>query len=248
MKIDIKVQGLDAVRDHITGIGKQARFAAAKTLTQTAHEVNNVGIKDEMRSAIKGGPTAFTLRAFKVEQATPDNLAATVALRTDTAEGGSSYAKTLQHLFEGGSRHWKKLEGWLSARGIIPAGMMAAPGPKAPLDARGNFRKAALREMLEILASPTRNLQSWRRAGRGKEMKAIGFFVCRPGDKSGLAPGIWRRISTGKSSAVEPWIMFIRPAAYRQKFDLEKITRRVVDRGFEERFRRNLSEALRSAR
>lgn len=247
MKIDVKIQGLDAVRDTIAGIGKQARFAAAKTLTQTAHEVN-AGIKDEMRRVIQGGPTAFTLRAFKVEAATRDNLTATVALRNDTAEGGSNYTKTFQHLFEGGSRHWKKLEGWLQGRGIVPAGMMVAPGPKAPLDARGNFRKAALKEMLEIITSPTRNLQSWRRSGRGKQLKAIGFFVCRPGDKSGLPPGIWRRISTGKSSAVEPWIMFIRPAAYRQKFDLEKIAKRVVSRGFEERFRRNLSEALRSAR
>lgn len=247
MKISIKIEGMDAVKSTIANVGKQARFAAAKTLTQTANDVNT-DIKGEMRGVIKGGPTAFTLRAFKVERATPQSLTAKVALRTDAPEGGTSYAKALQHLFEGGSRHWKKLEGWLRGKGLIPAGMMVAPGPKAPLDARGNFRAAALKEMLEILGSSTRNLESYRRSGKGKALKAIGFFVARPGDRSGLPPGIWRRITTGKSSAVEPWIMFIRPAAYRQKFDLEKIANRTISRGFQERFRANLAEAMRSAR
>lgn len=247
MKINVKIEGLDATVATLKGQAKQVRFAAARALTQTAHKVN-ADLKDELRSNIQGGPTAFTLRAFKVTAATRDTLEASVALRQDSPENGTSYAKAIQHLFTGGRRDFKKLEGWLRGKNIIPAGMMAVPGPKAPLDARGNFRKAALSEMLGIIGSQTRNLQEWRKSGRGGQMKAIGFFVARPRDKSGLTPGIWRRITTGKSSTVEPWIMFIAPTAYRQKFDIEAIARKTVSANFETRFRASLADALRTAK
>ena len=247
MKIGVKIEGLDAAMAALSGQGKQVRFAAARALTQTAHKVN-ADLKDELRNNIKGGPTAFTLRAFKVTGARRDNLEATVALRHDAPEGGTTYAKALQHLFTGGRRDFKKLEGWLRGKNIIPVGMMAVPGPKAPLDARGNFRKAALTEMLGIIGSQTRNLQEWRKSGRGGQMKAIGFFIARPRDKSGLTPGIWRRITTGKSSTVEPWVMFISPTAYRQKFDLEAIARKTVAATFETRFLASLADALRTAK
>lgn len=247
MKIGVKIEGLDAAMAALSGQGKQVRFAAARALTQTAHKVN-ADIKDELRNNIQGGPTAFTLRAFKVTGARRDNLEATVALRHDAPEGGTTYAKALQHLFTGGRRDFKKLEGWLRGKNIIPAGMMAVPGPKAPLDSRGNFRKAALAEMLGIITSQIRNLQSIRKSGAGKAPKAVGFFIARPGDRSGRTPGIWRRITTGNSSAVEPWIMFISPMAYRRKFDLEAIAKKTVAQTFQANFQKSLADALRTAK
>lgn len=247
MKLHVKIDGIQAAAAALNGQAKQVRFAAARALTQTAHKVN-ADLKDELRSGIQGGPTAFTLRAFKVTGATRDTLESSVALRQDAPEGGTSYAKVVQHLFTGGRRDFKKLEGWLRGKNIIPAGMMAVPGPKAPLDSRGNFRKAALAEMLGILGSPTRNLQEWRKSGRGGQFKAIGFFIARPGDRSGRTPGIWRRITTGKSSAVEPWVMFIAPMSYRKRFDLESVAKKAVARNFETNFRASLESALRTAK
>lgn len=247
MKIGVKIEGLDAAMAALSGQGKQVRFAAARAITQTAHQVN-ADLKDELRSNIQGGPTAFTLRAFKVTGARRDNLEATVALRTDTPEGGTTYAKALQHLFTGGRRDFKKLEGWLRGKGLIPDGMMAVPGPRAPLDARGNFRKAPLREMLGILGSQTRNLQAWRRSGKSGQFKAVGFFIARPGDKSGRTPGIWRRITTGSSSVVEPWIMYINPTAYRRQFDLEAIAKKTVAQVFQANFHAALADALKTAK
>lgn len=246
MKIDVRIEGMQAVRANLEGMAKQVRFAAAKTLTQTAYDIN-ADIKEELKRNIQGGPTAFTLRAFKVGMAKPQTLASTVSLRDDAEAGGPPYTKALRHLFVGGGRQWKRLEGWLRAKGLIPTGMMAAPGPKISLDNRGNIKRSSLDEMLKILSSPVRNARVWRQSGKNKEQKLIGFFVCRPGDRSGLAPGIWRRIE-GAHSVVEPWIMFIRPVAYRQKFDFEKIAKKTVDRVFQDKFRRNLEDAMRSAR
>lgn len=247
MKIDVKIEGLDELKASLAGQDKQVRFAMARALTKTAQQVNT-DVKDDLRANIKGGPTAFTLRAFKVTGASRDNLQSVVALRQDAPEGGTTYAKALQHLFAGGRRDWKKIEGWLRGKGLIPEGMMAVPGPKAPLDSRGNFRKAPLKEMLAILGSQVRNLQEWRKSGRRGQLKAIGFFVARPGDKSGRTPGIWRRITTGKSSAVEPWIMFVSPVSYRRQFDLEAIAKKTVAQSFQTNFRAALADALRTAK
>lgn len=253
MKIGVKIEGLGSVMAQLSGQAKQVRFATAMALTQTAHGVN-AEIKDEMKRTIEGGPTAFALRAFKVAGATRDNLEATVALRTDSPEGGTSYTKALAHLFGGGRREWKKLEGFLRGQGLLPTGMMIAPGPKAPLDARGNMRRQQLGEMLKILGSQIRNLRIYRQmSSRGRvkkhaEVKGIGFFVIMPGADSHLAPGIWRRIETGTTSVVEPWIMYISPTAYRQKFDLNAIAHKVVAKQFKINFDKSLADALRTAR
>ena len=247
MKLDFKINGLDALRAKLAGQQKQVAFAAAKALTQTAHAVN-AEIKAEMKTAIAGGPTPYTLRAFQVTAARRDNLESKVALRTDAPGGGTPYNKALQHLFTGGRRDWKKLEGWLRGKGLLPAGMMVVPGPKAPLDARGNFRRAQLTEMLGIIGSQLRNLRSYRKSGAGKAQKGIGFFIALPGDRSGLTPGIWRRIETGASSTVEPWIMYISPTSYRKKFDLDTIAKKVVTASWQKNFSAALEDAMRTAR
>lgn len=247
MKLDVKINGLDALRAKLAGQQKQVAFAAAKALTQTAHAVN-AEIKAEMKTAIAGGPTPYTLRAFQVTAARRDNLESKVALRSDGPDGGTPYNKALQHLFTGGRRDWKRLEGWLRGKGLLPAGMMVVPGPKAPLDARGNFRRAQLSEMLGIIGSQLRNLRSYRKSGAGKAQKGIGFFIALPGDHSGLTPGIWRRIETGASSRVEPWIMYISPTSYRKKFDLDTIAKKVVTASWQKNFSAALEDAIRTAR
>lgn len=247
LKINVEIKGLEAIKANLSGQQKQVRFATAKALTQTAHAANK-DIQSDMKTSIAGGPTPYTLRAFKVTGATRDNLESVVALRTDGPSGGTPYIKALGHLYEGGRRDWKKMEGWLRGKGFLPAGMMIVPGPKAPLDARGNFRRNSINEMFGILSSQIRNLRAYRRTGAGKQQKGIGFFIALPGDRSGVAPGIWRRIETGKSSVIEPWIMYISPTTYRRKFDLERIVKATVNANFQKNFDAALADALRTAR
>lgn len=247
--ISVKIEGLDATLAALSTDARQIPFATARALTVTAHAVHTE-VKRELATQIQGGPTPYTLRAFKVQAATVADLTATVELRTDAPEGGTPYDRSLAHLFHGGARRFKRLEGLLRERGLIPAGMQIAPGGKLPLDRRGNPKLTDLKEMLGILSSGIRNLQSYRRAGRSKETKALGFFVVLPGSVAArrLHLGIWRRIQSGQGSVIEPWFMFVSPPPYSQRFDLDQTARTVVQAVWQKNFADSLAKALATAR
>ena len=57
------------------------------------------------------------------------------------------------NLFTGGQRKYKKLEGWLRARRLLPNGLTVASGAGMPLDRFGNMRQAALTEMLGVIGN-----------------------------------------------------------------------------------------------
>lgn len=251
MKITVDVRGIDAVKKAMARNIGQARYAASRALNTTAFAIN-AELKREMDATFKGGATAYTKRAFKVSKASKHALEASITLRDDAPEGGMAYSKALQHLFTGGTRDWKKLEGFLRGLGLVPDGYMAVPGFGAPLDARGNMRKAALNEMLGVIRSSIRNLRVVRRTGGGgkaqKEQKGIGYFVVLPGAKTKLHPGIWKRIESGSSSSVAAMIMYVRPGTWRRFIDLESIGKRVVNQVFEPEFKKEFAAALSSAR
>ena len=247
MQLNIQIQGLDAVRAQLGQQAKQANYAASRALNTTAFAINT-RLKTDMASTFAGGATAYTLRAFKVEQARKDKLTAAVALRTDTAGASLPYSKALAHLFTGGQRKYKKLEGWLRGHRLLPQGLSIAPGAGMPLDKFGNMRQAALTEMLGVLGNQRTNLRVYRRTGQGKAQKAVGYFVALPGDKSGHHPGVYKRIETGTSSALSPMLLYVRPVTYRRFLDLDRLGREVVAKTFEPAFDAELAKALASAR
>ena len=247
MKIDIKIEGLDQVKQQLGALARQADFAASKALNTTAFAVNT-RIKDDMQRVFQGGATPYTLRAFQVDKASKRQLQAAVRLRTDSPAGGTPYSKALRHLFNSGTRDWKKLEGLLRGKGLMPAGLMAVPGKDCPLDGRGNIRRPALREMLGSLTSSRQGMRVYRRTGAGKAQKAVGYFVILPGTRSHLKPGIYKRIETGSSSALSPMVMYVRRGNWRQFVDLKAIAGEVVSKTFQSEFNRELEAALRSAR
>lgn len=245
--LNITITGLDAVKARLGSLSKQVDYAASRALNNAAYAIN-AQIKQEMQHTFKGGATAFTLRAFRVDRASAKSLVATVALRDDVPEGGTSYSKALRHLFNSGTRDWKKLEGYLRAVNLIPPGMMAVPGKGAPLDARGNMRRSSLVEMLGVIRSNIRNVRVYRRTGRGKAQKAVGYFVVLLADRSRLHPGIYKRIETGSSSGISPIIMFVRRGQWRRFIDIRRLGAEVVQRTFARDFDAELAKAVRSAR
>jgi hypothetical protein len=247
MQIHIQIQGLDAMRQQLGTLAKQANYATSRAINTAAFAVNT-RLKTGMASTFVGGATAYTLRAFRVEQARRDNLTATIALRTDTAGASLPYNKALAHLFTGGLRKYKKIEGWLRARRLLPNGYTIAPGAGMPLDRFGNMRQAALTEMLGVLGTQRTNLRVYRHTGRGKAQKAVGYFVATSGDKSGHHPGIYKRIETGSSSAISPMVLYVRPTTYRRFIDLERVGNEVVATTFQSAFDAELAKALASAR
>lgn len=246
MKLDIQITGLKEVQAQLGAQSKQAAYAASRALTTSAYAVND-RLKKEMSATFKGGATPYTLRAFKVIKADKATLTAEVNLRTDAPDSGTNYSKALAHMFTGGQRKYKKLEGWLRGRGILPAGLTIAPGAGMPLDGYGNMRRAALTEMLGVIGTQLKNLRVYRRTGAGKAQKAVGYFVVLPGAKGGKHPGIYKRIETGKTSAIQAMVLYVDPANYRKFIDLDKLGREVVAKEFQPAFDKALAYALRTA-
>lgn len=247
MEVNIKITGLNDVRAQLGRLAKQANYAASKAINTTAYAIN-ARLKTDMASTFKGGATAYTLRAFSVLKSTKDNLTAEVALRTDTKGAGLSYNKALAHLFTGGQRKYKKIEGLLRGRKLLPSSLTIAPGDAMWLDKFGNMDRKQLSEMLTMLLARPSNMRTIRKAGRGKTPKMIDYFVVQPGAKTRLHPGIYKRIETGKTSAVDAMILFVSPVAYRKLIDLDKLGREVVAKTFQPAFDAELAKALSSAK
>lgn len=247
MQITIQLTGLKEVQAQLGAQAKQAAYAASRALNTTAYAIND-RLKKDMSSTFKGGATAYSLRAFKVDKADKASLTAAVTLRTDTPEGGTQYTKALAHLFTGGPRKYKKLEGWLRGRRLLPAGLTVAPGAGMPLDSYGNMRRTALTEMLGVIGTLRTNLRVYRKTGAGKAQKAVGYFVILPGDKSKKHPGIYKRIETGKTSAITPMVLYVDPANYRKFIDLEKLGNEVVAKTFQSAFDAELARAIANAK
>lgn len=247
MQVTLKLDGLDEVKRTLAGLQKQVNYAASRALNSTAFAING-RIKNEMQSVFKGGPTAYTQRAFEVLRANKDSLQASVKLRTDAPSGGTSYDKSLRHLFTGGTRDWKRLEGYLRGRGFMASGSMAAPGSGIKLDSRGNISKSVLTEMLGVINTNRTNLRVYRKTGAGKAQKAVGYFVVRDTDKGKLKPGIYKRIETGSSSAISSMIMFVRPGNWRKFIDLEAVGKEIAQNTFNAEFEKEMANAIRSAK
>ena len=247
MQVSIQITGLKEAQAKLGAQAKQATYAASRALTTTAYAIND-RLKKDMASTFKGGATAYSLRAFKVDKADKLGLTAAVTLRTDTGGAALPYAKALGHLFTGGQRKFKKLEGWLRGRRLMPSGLTVAPGSGMPLDRYGNMRTTALTEMLGVIGTQRTNLRVYRKTGAGKAQKAVGYFVVLPGDKSKKHPGIYKRIETGKASAITAMVLYVNPANYRKFIDLDKLGNEVATKTFQPAFDAELARALANAK
>lgn len=250
MIFNVRPEGFSATLAALSNTGKQIPFATASALTLTAHDVNRA-IGAALRRAIAGGPTPYTLRAFGVTGATKQTLTATVALKPNSP--GTPYQQSLAHLFHGGVRRFKRLEAYVSARGILPSGLQLAPGAGLKLDSRGNAKQTDIREMLGILTASRRNFKSYHRSGRGKKVGQIqiGFFVVLAGSPASahLHPGIYRRVEPASGqSTISPWFLFVRPGRYQRTFDLQQIAATVIPKAWPRNFGTAYAAAVSSAK
>lgn len=247
MQLNIKIDGLDKVKAQLGAMAKQANFAASRALNTTAYAINT-RLKTDMASTFAGGATAYSLRAFKVDKSDKTNLTAMVSLRTDNQAAALPYAKALGHLFTGGKRNFKKIEGALRARKLLPSGLSIAPGNGMKLDSYGNMNKGQLTELMSMMTARPTTMRTIRKTGRGKTPKMVDYFAVQPGAKTKLHPGIYKRIETGNTSAVDAMILFINPVTYRKLIDLEKLGREVVAKTFQPAFDAELAKAIASAK
>lgn len=267
-------QGVDVIRVGITGIesvkamlaGKQraVRAAAVGAINDLAFEAN-AEIKRQMQAKFKGGATRYSLAAFKVERATPENLAAVVGLRADSPGKSRPYDKVLGHLFTGGTRRWKRMEGAFRNIGVLPSGyIMTVPRNVSwanPLDSFGNPKASLIVQLISYFNAAGEqgyraNMTDKRRKAIGKRkagvIRGVEYFISRGpgmwyGRQQRLAAGIWAKRGT-HGSDVAPVFLFVRAGAYGKVIDLDAIGRAIVGQKWDRQFNRWLSFKLRGAR
>lgn len=229
--IRVEIKGLDQVKRHLTSVQKQARFAAARTLTSLGKLVEKE-LQGEMAGKFDR-PTPWVAKGTFVKPATKQTLVAVIGMRPRQA----MYVK--EH-FGGGHRGQKPYEKALAALGVIPSGYKAIPGAGMKLDSRGNPNRAQLKEVFGSLKSGM-----GRYGKRGKTIYRVGYFVIQPGNVSRLQPGVYKRIN---NRAITPALVFVSSAGYRKRLDLARIAMDVVAKDFNVIFAAEFNKALSTAR
>ena len=175
-------------------VERDIRTAATWALNDTAADV--LAHVQERMAEVFDRPTRFTLNAFMVKRARPDQLEAEVKERPSVDR--RHFLKTQEF---GGVRGRTGLEGLLDARlaydGVITA---AVPAGGAKLDAYGNWSTGQRNQALSAVQSQRDKTTNTTAGSRKRNRKRAGFFV--PSAESRLSPGIWKRDADGSVSKV----------------------------------------------
>lgn len=264
--IKVEIKGLDSVSASINGVQKQMPFVIAQALTRIAYLIRQA-IIDEMAHVLDR-PTFYTLKqAIQVIPATKSKQEATIGLgvKVSAPAKGTPYVKALGHLFTGGSRTWKRMEGAFRGSGILPAGYMMVPAANSwamKLDSFGNAPKGQIVQLLSYFNSfgeqgfkanmTDKRRKTLAKAGKTasgyKTINGVAYFVSRgKTDRNPLSAGIWAKRGT-HGSDVAPVFIFVKRGQWRQLINIERIAQTIIDKHWKAEFDRSFSDAMRSAR
>jgi hypothetical protein len=248
--ITIRLDGLKEAITRVGGAGKQARYAASRTLNRLAQEHVSPAIRREMVDSLDR-PTPFTLNSVRqFGLATRDRLQTTVDFKTNNT-GQRPAADYLRWQVDGGQRRLKAFE--LMLRSSIPAlgeGYFLVPGAGAKFDEYGNVARSQIVAILSYF-------RAFPEEGRGYKMNSTAatrarkrkgtrtkfgyrYFVGRPGGRGPL--GIWQDVRIGPGvRELLPVFLFADRARYQPRLDLETPSRLAIQRNaarlFAEEFR-----------
>lgn len=222
--------------------------ATADALNWTIFNVRDAQ-RNEMASVFDR-PTSFTLnRSNLVVRATPQRLVARTKIRDDQSSGVAPVRYLRPQVF-GGDRSIKRFERALQARGLMPQGWFAMPGPGAKLDTFGNISRGQIMQILSVLGAAemtsgySANMTT-RSAKRNK--KPRDYFASMPANAKGvrgvagrLPYGIYQRLPGGKIITV---LRYRSKLQYKPRLDYVGIAQRVALQDFP-RLRRKAFERL----
>ncbi|WP_029604977.1 hypothetical protein [Kozakia baliensis] len=232
-KLDIKINTSDITRQMDKLTRDEIPRAISVSLNRIAGAAKRA-IVSKMDEAFEN-PVPYTLGAFRIENATPENLTVAIATKNDRKDGeyitrsAYDYIKTE---VTGGQREMKRSEIALKE---ISGGQYWLPGKDAPLDQHGNVKKSEIIRLLSRLGA-MRNVglnmsdKTARRLAR-KGMVARGqrseYFVAR--DKgNGRPKGIYKYVSPGKVDQI--LIFTSKTPTYKSRLPVEKTVQETVDR------------------
>lgn len=169
----------------------KARAVTSMAINDVAFRVREETVKEMNR--VFRNPTPFTLGAFVVHKATPNNLQADI----DYARG-RNYMPTE---IEGGDRHRKGMETLLIMKGIMPPDTMAVPGKAARMDQYGGMSKGQIVQILSFFQTFSGKRAKSNRADDSAMLKSGVAFMALTEPKGKLRAGIYERYDNGKGQA-----------------------------------------------
>lgn len=262
LTVTVDPTDLQKITQLVAGFSERRFSAAVATaLTRTAKAA-----RDTVRAATPqyiDRPTPFTQRGHFFSGANARRLSARVWFGRDDGVGAAR-GKFLSPQIEGGGRGLKRFEKALQARGAMPQGHFAVPGPGAKLDAFGNMSPGQITQILsqvgtELQAGFTRTLRrkrdetakqfaSRRRRAFGR---AGGQYVAVPQARGKLRAGIYLaggrdfgRLGYGRKKGAMVPVLFFQPnVSYRIRFPWYDIVGRVVQDRMGVELRRAVEES-----
>lgn len=226
MKPSIKVTDLD---DALEALERLGGTAAKRALAQAINEVSKIAVSSLVDGANQSfdRPTPFTLNAFRVFYAKPNNPEASIWVKDEKSGSGGGQAPEdwLEPQVFGGERKLKASEKWLRQKGILPAGKYITPAGGARLDVYGNMSRGHMMELLSGLkalerAGSDHSATSSRRSLKKGHEKA--FFVIRRGN---TPIGIGERRGGGMTMV----LAFVSQPSYAPRFDFYGTVRKVAE-------------------
>lgn len=171
MKIDVKIDGMDALKASLRGLSqKKIKVAAVAALNDAAFAASKAGraeiakVFDRptpmiQRSVVyfKAGvagrkvrvPAAFDINGSGLMRTLEsDRLEAVVDLSGEGNKQGVSPDQVLAAQIYGGQRRHKRHEVALQRAGILPAGKYIIPGEAAKLDSYGNMSSGQINQII----------------------------------------------------------------------------------------------------
>jgi len=225
--INVRIEGLDALKAKLAGKARQIPFAASRALNATAQKVAEA-MPAEIERAIDK-PTPFTKRGVRVlKYANKANLSATVGFM-------AAQAKYMLLQIAGGVRH-------------PGSGGLRLPGA-IKVNEFGNIPKGLIAQLLAV-ANNERKLGKVK-ARRVQISNKVELFYGDPTDQGGkkYPRGIYKRVVQNGRHILIPLIVFpSTPAKYKPRFDFQRKAAAIVAAEWPRQFDAALADALRTAR
>ena len=205
---------------------KQLPFATSVALNNTGFDVRQSLNKGTLGAFDK--PTKFTQKAFLTTKSKKTNLVVNV-FAIDKA--GKDRARYLRFGVQGGQRPPKGFERYFAGLpndGTIPANSFFMPTSLVKTDASGNITRATLKRITSGINSSPRG----------------GFFIGTPANSNKPA-GVYRR---SREQLHTYFVATTSKPNYTGRFNIEAIAGKVVQRRFNEHFKKAMTKAIATAK
>lgn len=248
-----KIEGLDKLYKSLSALEKdQFPFALKNTINDVATMVQRADKTQMVKDFDR--PTPFTQNALKINYATKTRLSGGVVFKDPVRLSDSQHY--LYHNVYGVLRGYKKFEGALYAKGILPAGHYAVPGKGMKLDAYGNVAAGTIVQILAwfgansgtgFFGNSTDATKAKRKRGTKKKY-GFEYFTLRKKNRN-LLPGIYRRTITPFGTSLESMFIFIprTSVGYQRTYSFFETSHEVFNNNFQFLYERNMRIALLTA-